>query len=618
MIKNLGILCRYVSYWYLLFIAARIVFITLNWSQLHMLSIGELAYSFYHGFALDVSMTAYCCFIPFLLWIISHFSRYQVHINKALKIYNIVLLVIIVFITIADGELYIHWGQKINAYASSFAKFPKEMLVFSSGVGAGKLVVISVFYFVFAYYIYHFGMRGLDTIDAKLTSKWIIVSGVCIFILLVIGMRGGIGKSPLSQSSAYYSTHSILNQVALNTCWNLLSSFIETSESTSSNPYIFTSKQAAQQHLDLLQFKPKGFPLLFTSNQPNIVFIILEGWSADVVGCLGGEKRITPNFDSLSKEGYLFDHFYASGNRTDKGLAAIISAQPALPNSSIINSIQKFTKLPSVANSLKQHGYSTSFYYGGESDFANMKGYWLSAGYEHIVDLDDFPLANRNAEWGVHDDQLWQKVVAGLNVSPEPFFASVLTLSSHEPFNVPEKTYLYSADEADQYRNAVWYADKQLGLFFEQAKTQPWYSRTIFIIQSDHGHKLPAYHQPMQAGMYHIPMLVVGGALKAEVRGSVNHTLSSQLNTAATFLPQVHIDASAFNWSYNCLDSAYKPFAAFVYHHGVGLMNSDAKVVYSHFNKMVEWSEGDSLYFPLLEKQARSYLQVYYDEYLNR
>jgi hypothetical protein len=122
----------------------------------------------------------------------------------------------------------------------------------------------------------------------------------------------------------------------------------------------------------------------------------------------------------------------------------------------------------------------------------------------------------------------------------------------------------------------------------------------------------------MQAGMYHIPMLVVGGALKADVRGSVNHTLSSQLNTAATFLPQVHIDASAFNWSYNCLDSAYKPFAAFVYHHGVGLMNTHAKVVYSHFNKMVEWSEGDSLYFPLLEKQARSYLQVYYDEYLNR
>lgn len=618
MIKNITILLRYCIYWYLLFVASRIVFIALNWSQLHTISIGEIAYSFYHGFVLDISMTAYCILFPFMLWLWSHFSQRPARLNKLLKTYNVVLLSILVLISIADGELYKHWGQKLNAYASSFAKFPKEMLVFSSGVGTWKLIAIASCFIAFAYFIYHYGMQGLDAINQHINRKWLIISSTIIITILFIGMRGGIGKSPLSQSSAYYSTSGILNHVALNTSWNLLSSLIENSENTKSNPYIFTSKENAKSILDSLQFAAKGYPYLFQSSRPNIVLIILEGWSADVVECVGGEPGITPYFNALSKEGYLFDHFYASGNRTDKGLAAIISAQPALPNSSIINNIQKFSQLPSIAHKLSQQGYSTTFIYGGESNFANMKGYWLTAGYKDIIDLVNFPLTDHNAEWGVHDDKLWQKVLAELNGKKSPFFASVLTLSSHEPFNVPENMEFNLDEEANQYRNAVKYADKQLGLFFNEAKKQPWYNETIFIIQSDHGHQLPRYREPMQAGMYHIPMLLVGGALKQDYKGLINHHVSSQLNTAATLLAQLNIDTKEFNWSYNSLDRAYKPFAAFVYHHGEGMINNHAKVVYSRFNKMVEWSEGDSSSFPLLETQARAYLQVYYDEYLVR
>lgn len=618
MIKNVSILFRYFIYWYLLFVASRVVFIFLNWSELHTVSIGEIAYSFYHGFRLDVSMTFYCSFFPFILWILSHFYHKQTHLNKILKTYNAILLAILVLITVADGELYFFWGQKLNAYASSFAKFPKEMLVFSSGVGTFKLIAIALGFFAFAYGIYHYGMTGLNEVRKDVKLRWLLLSSLFILFIMVIGLRGGIGKSSLNQSSAFYSNNTILNHVALNTAWNLMSSFIETSENTQTNPFVFTDTNEAKTLINKLNFTPKGFPYLFQKAQPNLVFIILEGWSGDVVGAVGGEKNVTPYFNKLCEEGYLFDNFYATGNRTDKGLASIISAQPALPNSSIINNIQKFSHLPSVAHALKQKGYSTSFYYGGESDFANMKAYWLTAGYKDIIDLAQFQLSQHNADWGVHDDVLWQKVLQELGTKKSPFFASVLTLSSHEPFNVPEKNAVFSDDEGSRYRNAVWYADKQLGLFFEAAKKQSWYNETIFVIQSDHGHKLPMYRRPMQAGMYHIPMLIVGGALKKEYRGYINHNATSQVNTAAIVLPQLGINTKEFNWSYNSLDSGYIPFAAFIYHHGVGMVNNHAKAVYSNFNKMIEWSQGDSAYFPILEKQARSYLQLYYDEYLLR
>ncbi len=608
---------RYFVYWYILFVISRCVFIVLNWSVTKDAGWPVLQ-SFGYGLRLDVSMICYVVVLPLLLQFMALFINRVSVLSKILKWYTIVLAVLLAFISIADAELYRNWGQKINAYAISFAKYPKEMLVFSSGVGFGKVILILTLFIALAVLLYKYLVQGYLYTRIEKHKAYHAVMWVGLLGLLVIGMRGGVGKTPLSQSASFYSSNSFLNYAALNTSWNLMASLVATSEDATHNPYVFENETIAKQTVTELGFKPLGHPYILNNPRPNIVLIILEGWSADVVGCVGGEANITPQLNALSKEGYLFDHFYAMGNRTDKGLAAIISAQPALPNSSIINDVQKFSSIPSISKSLKEQGYHTSFYYGGESEFANMKGYWLSAGYEKITDLNDFPSKEHDAEWGVHDGKLWDKTLEGLQSQSQPFFASILTLSSHEPYNVPEKSTFYTDAEADQYRNAVWYADKQLGAFFAKAKSQPWYANTIFIIQSDHGHKLPKYHHPMHGGLYHIPMLMIGGALKDQYKGAVNHKVSSQVNIAATLLGQLSVDASAFTWSHDCLDSAYKPYAAFIYHHGVGMINQDAKLVYSNFNKMVEWSEGDSSEFPLLEKQARSYLQVYYDEYLKR
>ena len=563
-----------------------------------------------------------CCYLtlfPVVLWLLSFYTGRKTALNKLLKTYNVLLLIVIILITLADGELYKHWGQKLNGYASSFAKFPKEMLVFSSGGSFLTFFVIIVAFSGLSYAVYAKGMKGLDTIDANVPKWQPPFYAVVLMGLLFLGIRGGIGKAAINQSSAFYSPNIFLNHTAINTTWNLLASFIESSEDTRNNPYTAMDNHEAEMLVDSMRTKPTSSIHILSQPTPNIVLIVLEGWTADVIAPLGGEPNVTPNLNALCKDGLLFDCFYANGNRTDKGLAAIISSQPALAHSSIINNIQKFTSLPSLPSSLKQLKYHSSFYYGGASEFANMKGYWLSAGYDEIVDLANFPAAARNAEWGVHDDVLWKKVLDGLNHTPAPFFSTVLTLSSHEPFKVPHHNPAFTGDDdPNLYRNSVNFADKALGEFFAQARQQSWYANTLFVILSDHGHQWPKNRYAYDPQRFRIPLVLVGGALAQTQRGVVNHTIANQVDLAATLLHQLELPTKAFTWSRNFLDSAYKPFATFVYDDGIGMIKPGAIMVYDQESRQRIINGGKANLIPRMEKEARAYEQLYYEEYLKR
>jgi phosphoglycerol transferase MdoB-like AlkP superfamily enzyme len=589
----------------------------LNWKQATE-SGADVLLAFVYGIRLDLAMVCYLSVIPVLLWCLAHYTLNKVWVNRLLKGYTIVLLVLVMLIAIVDGELYQHWGQKLNAYASSFAKFPKDMLAFSVSGSNLTFLLIVIGFSGLAYILYAKGMKGLDEVSGNVKGWQPIVVTVLLLGVLFIGIRGGVGKAAINQSSAFYSATIFLNHTAINATWNLMASMIDTPEETKQNVYAFTDDTKAQQLLTALSYTPKGFPVLFSEPNPNIVLIILEGWTADVIAPLGGEANVTPFFNEICKEGLLFTNFYANGNRTDKGLAAIISSQPALAHSSIINNIQKFTSLPSIPSVLKERQYRSFFYYGGASEFANMKGYWLNAGYEKIVDLESFPFGKRSAEWGVHDDVLFDKVLSGLNEMPSPFFVTALTLSSHEPFKVPFTSEFTKTTDDDLYRNAVKFSDQSLGTFFAKAKTQPWYDHTVMIVLADHGHQWPLDRKAYDPDRFRIPFLVTGGALKQVYRGRLNPTIAGQVDLAAILLGQLGLSSDAFTWSKNVLDSAYKPFATYTYNDGIGMIVPKGRVVFDQESKQVIWLEGDSTTMRITESQARAYEQMYFEEYRNR
>ncbi len=297
-------------------------------------------------------------------------------------------------------------------------------------------------------------------------------------------------------------------------------------------------------------------PLLNTP-KPNIIIIILESFTANIMEPLGGMKDITPNLNKLVPEGVLFDHFYASGDRTDRGLIAILSAYPAQPETSIIRFPQKTQNLPFLSRALQKLDYHTSFVYGGDIGFANMESYLYTAGFSHITEDGDFNGSLNNSKWGVADEFVFRRTLEECDTARSPFFKVMLSLSSHEPFEVPMKPIFQGTDERSLFLNACLYTDKSLGEFIASAKQKPWWNKTLVIITADHGHRFPNPEELKEKERFKIPMLWLGGALTK--RDTVIHTLGGQTDIANTVLAQLDSPQTNFKFSKNMLDQKVNP-----------------------------------------------------------
>ena len=159
-----------------------------------------------------------------------------------------------------------------------------------------------------------------------------------------------------------------------------------------------------------------------------------------------GDKGVTPFFTSLCDSGLLFTNIYATGRRTDQALPSVISGFPAQPDHSIIRYTDKTEHLPCFTHYFKRKGYTLSFYYGGELGFANMNSYLLYSGFENIISKDAFPSSAMNSKWGAHDEFVFEKILTDIRSEKTPFLSMVLTLTSHEPYEIPRKDYIKGSD----------------------------------------------------------------------------------------------------------------------------------------------------------------------------
>lgn len=601
------------------FFFMRILFLLFNGKLTSTFEVVQIAQTFLFGLRLDLSTSAYLTIFPMLLWLVAQFIGNKIP-DYVLTTYNIIIIFVVASISIIDAELYGYWGQKLNAYASSFAKFPKEMLSFSGGVSIGRLVFFGGLAIFILKVIYDNIAVKLTYINEPPKPIYRVLFFVLLNALLFLAIRGNLGMSPINQSFAFFSNKPYLNHAAVNTSWNFLASIINQNEDEQVNPYAYITNQQAQLLTDSLLGKnitPSNTFLQLTNKpNPDILLIVLEGWTADVVAFTGGQVDVTPHFNKLAEEALVYENFYANGNRTDKGLAAIISGEPALANSSIINKIEKFTNLPALPKSLAQLGYQSTFVYGGESEFANMKAYWLNSGYQNIVDIHQFNQSIMPENWGVHDDEMYTKLLEQLNTLPSPKFVSALTLSSHEPYKVPHQSIFAAKNTADGYRNSVNYADVCLHKFIEQAKQQPWYKNTLIVIMSDHGHYEPLNRSAFEPGKFHIPFLITGGALNPALYGIKVSRLAQQTDFAAGILQQLNLPYTSFSWSNSLFDTATTGLATYTFTDGIGIINNTGYLVFDQDAKQIILNNSnDSV---ALLQAARAYEQTFYNQYLKR
>lgn len=610
---------RFTLYWLVIFSIQRVFFNYYHADKLSAVDTATLQKIYLFGIRLDFAMIGYFLMVPLLGYIIGLiFSKSRNVIERIIQSYTIVLTIVVVIIGIVDLHIYTEWGNKINARALSFFfTSPNEAMASSaSSPLLFSFLAISIQLLVYIIII----RRWLKFKFGNLSHTWMSIAAIPVFaISIIIFARGGIQLAPINQSAAYFSALPAVNHTSVNTIWNLMHSFLE-NHFSDENPYMYMSEAEASAIVDSLQsYDRNATEFVLNNKRPNIMLVILESFTSDVVGSFGGEPKVSPYLSALADEGLSFKNIYASGDRTDKGLIAILSGFPAQAVRSIIQQPDKFEKLPSMPHRLAKEGYDLAFFYGGESEFSNMKSYLYSAGYYTIIDKKDFQPSEMNSKWGAHDGYLFDKVIEKSKTLKEPFLATVLTLSSHEPFEVPIKSSYTATDLSTQFKKAANYTDKCINDFMQKAKREPWYANTLFIFVADHGHRLPRrYKHAYNYKKYRIPLIFYGDVLMEEKRARSVYKIGSQTDIAATLYQQMGIEDTSMRWSKDLLNETSHNFAFFTYDNGLGWVDPQQIYTSSNINKMIitmKVKRDKDIKKRL--KLGRAYMQEVFSTYVN-
>lgn len=600
---------RYAMFWLLFFVAQRAVFLTYNFTFTSKLSLFEAIKTFTSGFKLDLSITGYLLMVVALLMGILFFLKGKA-LARVLFVFTAMFLLLFSVIAFVDIELYRNWGFRIDNTVLLYITSPKEAMASTSIWLTAALVLATGLYYWLFVFIYKKMVQ--KQVLALKRGHWISLP---VFILLsgtmIIPMRGGLGIAPINVGVVYFSQKPFANHAAVNVQWNFLKSVSE----INNKPAIhYMDTEEAEQKVQALynsgQKANSTFVRSFVrSKNPNVVIIILESFSSRIIEPLGGMKDVTPNFNQLIHQGVLFSNFHANGDRSDKGIVSILSGYPAQSTTSIIKYNAKAEKLPHISIELKKRGYNTAFYYGGEIDFANMRSYFVTGGYQNLVTLDEFSGNELNSKWGAHDHVVFQRFLGDLNHTPPPFFNVMFTLSSHEPFDVPFTSKFNENNEDSKFLNSACYTDSCLGDFINKAQQQPWWDNTLVLLVADHGGRLPgnvAYHSKTK---FEIPLLMLGGALA--VKDTVIDKYACQTDIANIIGNQLEAPFNAFAFS---KQKNSQPFAFFAFNNGFGFYKSDSAgfIMNNEPKKTVDKTIGLDT---LTQQQGKAFMQALIDDF---
>ena len=585
---KLRFLARYIGFWFLYFALLRVLFLAYHATESAQLGAGVITGLLVRGARMDISAASYLAVIPTLLLAFAPLVPARA-LTTVFRAYSYLAIAIAALLATTDVELFSKWGARVDSSLLPYLRTPSEAAASAESSPIALLVLLLLALIAIGIFGYKriVDAHGAEAPGGRLTrtAPPLLLTGV----LLLVPIRGGLQWTPLNPSSTYFSHSDFANQAGLNVAWNFLHS-LTIRDYRTSNPYAQAiGEPDARRVVDsLLHTTDSTTRHLLRVKQPNVIIIIWESGTAKVVQRLGGLPNITPHFDSLSHSGVLFDAIYASGNRSEKGLAAILSGWPAQANAPILSSPARAARLPGLADDLAHDGYHTAFYYGGELEFADFESYLVGHGFDRIVGENDFDRKDWSSKWGAHDHVVLARLLADARTFQRPFFATLFTLSSHEPYDVPMQPVIEGASEQSKFLNAHIYTDRSLGAFIAQASREQWWDSTLVVLIADHGHPLPKLPPPAgesASQLYHIPMLWLGGALA--VRDTVVTVVGSQVDVAPTLLAQLGLAHAQYKWGKNLLAADVQPFAFFSYLDGFGWVDARGRLVYGYNTRQV-------------------------------
>ncbi|MFS0491406.1 LTA synthase family protein [Leadbetterella byssophila] len=603
--ERLRFLLLYYCFWVVVFLFARILFLTYHIDETKDLTLELLFGIFYFGFKMDLAMAAYYSIFPFLWVTFSNFLNKSVFQNTIFS-YTFILLTITNFIVVSDLEVYNIWNFRLDSTPLKFLNSPKAAYISLKNSPILRLLISYIF-------ILAVGSIVVYRIVANKIYDWkriknfpFIIYGLLMCALLILPLRGGWGKTPLRQSTVYFSKNAFANASALNAPWVFFSSLLKKA-SIKDNPYIFYPREMVERTLDSLFAKGGTRTQLVNHKKPHILLISVENLSANVLDFHYNGEAVTPFLNELKGKSVYFPEVYAASDRTDKNVVSLLSGYPALPKQALIEFSEKIDKIENLSSFLSKNGYATHFYYGGEPDFLGLRSYLFEGDFEKISLKDDF---GASTGLGAPDSLVYARVLADLkNLNGRPVYTSVFSLSTHEPYSIPVLGKWNENSSQVQYYNSLNYADMSLKNFLEEAQKEDWWKNTLVIIIGNRGHKWPEKEDKTAA--FRVPMFWTGGVIKDS---RVIHKVMNQSDLCATVLGQLSLSDSPFKWSKNVLDSRTPGWGFYVFNDGFGYIGKE-KVVYDNVGRILLQGE-QGLITKSLDR-GKVLMQATYQDFLN-
>lgn len=589
MVKRLLFILRLYVTLLLIFVTQKLVFMLFNLPSAAGTTVGGWAGVLLHGLRLDSVTACYLMVVPVLVVLVSFFW-WRMPVRRVLTAYYALAAPLMAIAFAADMVLYRFWGAKMDAADLIYAANPKDMLAsltLPAILLGGALLALLVFHYLRR--LRHATPERFDPVHPAASAVMLAVVA-----LQFVGIRGGLSDSTANVSYAYFSSTPFLNHSAINPLFNITHSLFKTEDLTAQFRFYDDDRLATLT----AGAYPADLALsdtLLNTSRPDILLVVWEGAGSAMML----NDSVGPQFVRWSREGVLFSNCYANSFRTDRGLVAIVNGWPGLPTTSLMKKADMGRKLPSMARQLQRAGYTTAFYYGGDIDFTNMRGHLSESGFARVEGQEFFSAASVRANWGVADEELFRLTP----LSPaHPSFTAMLTLSSHEPWDVPFHRL------HDPRRNAFAYTDACLGAWLDSLRCTPAWDNLLVVIVADHGVPVDGLAPDSKHQASRIPILWVGGAVK---QPRTFDLLMNQSDLAATLLAQLGLADTSFAFSRNVLSPSYRDrFAVNAYKNGLFYIDSTGVTNYD----CLALSEPDAAYpsDPRRLQRTQALLQLWY------
>ncbi len=297
--------------------------------------------------------------------------------------------------------------------------------------------------------------------------------------------------------------------------------------------------------------------------KPNVVLIIIESYGREYSGAFNPDTKIkdyksyTPFVDSLAQHSLIFTNAYANGYKSIHGMSSILSGIPSFKDA-FTSTPYANQKIESLVSVLENFGYHTSFFHGAENGSMGFLGYSNILGIDKYFGRNEY---NNDTDfdgyWGIWDEPFLQFMKEKLDEEKEPFFSTVFTISSHEPYIIPEK-YKETFPEGDIIMHkCVRYTDYALRRFFDEAKKEHWYNNTLFVLVADHANLIyyPEYRKALNINtipilFYHPDGRYIG----------INNLLAQQIDIYPTIVDMIGFNKPFRSWGRSLISDQEEPF----------------------------------------------------------